>query len=205
MREPPARAAAERLVYHGVMRWLTAALIASLAVAGCKSASSGQVAAAAISVGAAVAAAAINREITDECWGNCTHGTMCDRESGRCVPVPELARGHDDRTRWYPCEPTQFQCQPNEWLVCDEVQCEWYQCDESIEVCEPRLAPACSTPEECEVLLAHGPAPAARPPFAERASSDPCRGLCLTGERCVVQDGVADCLATPEASAEEAQ
>ncbi|MBW2529779.1 MAG: hypothetical protein JRI23_36720 [Deltaproteobacteria bacterium] len=172
------------------MRWWAWLLAASLASFGCKSADSGQIAAAAITVGAAVAAAAINRAATDECWGSCTHGTMCDPDSGQCVPIPEIpGRQSQGQDRWYPCDPTRFECGPNEWLVCDDAGCEWYHCDESIEICDPRPAPGCNEGADCELLLAEQ---RAAPPAG--VSVDPCRGLCLGGERCVVRDGVADCV-----------
>lgn len=175
------------------MRWVAGSMAAALALVGCKGADSGQIAAAAITVGAAVAAAAINRAATDECWGNCTHGTMCDPESGQCIPIPEIpGRQSQGEQRWYPCDPLRFECGPSEWLVCDAQGCEWYRCDESIEICEPRPAPGCVEGGECEVLLAERPAPAATPVV------DPCRGLCLTGERCVVREGVADCVVAGE-------
>jgi hypothetical protein len=58
----------------------------------CSGASPGanQAAAAGITAGLAVAAAAINRAATDECWGSCSHGFGCDRVRGICVPIDEL-------------------------------------------------------------------------------------------------------------------
>ena len=170
-------------------------MVASVALLGCGGADTGQVAAAAITVGAAVAAAAINRAATDECWGSCTHGTMCDPESGQCIPIPEVSgRQSREQDRWYPCDPTRFKCGPNEWLVCDSAGCEWYRCDESIEICEPRPAPGCVEGTDCqEVLLAErASSPAASP------AGDPCRGLCLSGEQCLVREGVADCVSAGE-------
>jgi hypothetical protein len=45
---------------------------------------------AAVTTGVAVAAAAVNRAATKECWGTCTHGYICDPDSGECVPPDEL-------------------------------------------------------------------------------------------------------------------
>jgi hypothetical protein len=53
-------------------------LCLTLGLLGCKSVDGGQAAAAAIAVGAAVAAAAIDRAATDDCWGNCPPGTYCN-------------------------------------------------------------------------------------------------------------------------------
>lgn len=175
------------------MRWLAIPLAAVLALAGCKGADTGQIAAAAITVGAAVAAAAIHRAATDECWGNCSHGTMCDPASGRCVPIPETpGRVPLGEERWYPCDPARFECGPDEWLVCDEGGCAWYRCDEALELCNLRPPTSCEQGGPCEQRLAGAvmlPAPPA---------IDPCRGLCLAGEQCVVQDRVADCVTASE-------
>jgi hypothetical protein len=45
---------------------------------------------AAVTTGIAVAAAAANRAATDECWGNCLNGFVCDKARGVCVPAGEL-------------------------------------------------------------------------------------------------------------------
>ena len=43
---------------------------------------------AAVTAGAAVAAAGVNRAATGDCWAQCRNGMMCDRDSGTCVAVP---------------------------------------------------------------------------------------------------------------------
>ncbi len=60
--------------------------------AGCSGASqsTNNYAAAGVTAGIAVAAAAINRAATDECWGSCSNGYVCDRAEGVCVPAGEL-------------------------------------------------------------------------------------------------------------------
>jgi hypothetical protein len=45
-------------------------------------------AAAALTAGVAVAAAAINRAATGECWATCPEGSRCDHDSGTCVALP---------------------------------------------------------------------------------------------------------------------
>lgn len=64
---------------------LAAPLAATVA---CKGVDGGQVAAAAITTGLAVAAAGVNRAATGGCWADCPIGTECDEESGACVPLP---------------------------------------------------------------------------------------------------------------------
>jgi len=154
--------------------------------AGCKSA--GQVAAAAITVGAAVAAAAINRAATKDCWGRCGGGMMCDRRSGMCVPIDELlGRSENANGRWYSCDPDRFVCEPDDWLVCDEVGCDWFRCNATGDACEPRQASQCPGDPACPVA-------ADSPGDADPKPRDPCRGLCFSAEVCVVNDGVADCV-----------
>jgi len=58
-------------------------------ICGCRTPPS-QVAAAGISLGAAVALAAANRAVTHDCWASCDHGYVCDREAGVCVLPSEL-------------------------------------------------------------------------------------------------------------------
>jgi hypothetical protein len=54
---------------------------------------------AAITAGAAVAAAAIVREALHECWGYyCPTGLVCDEDSGLCVEPPELTARAQPRT-----------------------------------------------------------------------------------------------------------
>jgi hypothetical protein len=50
----------------------------------------GQVAAAGITTGSALALAAANRAVTNDCWASCDHGYVCDRERGVCVLPSEL-------------------------------------------------------------------------------------------------------------------
>ncbi len=40
---------------------------------------------AALTAGAGVGAAGVNRAITKDCWGQCLHGLVCDHGSGLCV------------------------------------------------------------------------------------------------------------------------
>lgn len=60
---------------------------------GCSGASGGKAASAAIGAGLAVAAAAINRAATKDCWAMCAQGMRCDHASGLCVPVQENGIG----------------------------------------------------------------------------------------------------------------
>jgi hypothetical protein len=54
---------------------------------------------AAITAGAAVAAAAITREAFGDCWGYyCPTGLVCDKDSGLCVEPPELAAAPTPQT-----------------------------------------------------------------------------------------------------------
>jgi hypothetical protein len=64
-------------------------MMLALAAMGCGGASGGKIASAAIGAGLAVAAAAINRAATKDCWAMCAQGMRCDRASGLCVPSPE--------------------------------------------------------------------------------------------------------------------
>jgi hypothetical protein len=70
------------------LRILVASLgVTVLAAAGaCQSSSAyGTPANAAIGTGLAVAAAAVNRAATHECWAACRPGTVCDKTTGLCV------------------------------------------------------------------------------------------------------------------------
>ena len=138
-----------------MLRRVAALAIASLlALPACKSA--GQVAAAAITVGAAVAAAAIDHAASKSCWGACRVGEMCDRSSGLCVPLDELSPvSDDDEARWYACDPEQFQCEPDEWLMCDAEGCVWYRCDEASDWCEPREGTTSPEPPVGPVAAGH--------------------------------------------------
>jgi hypothetical protein len=57
-------------------------LLGSLACGG------GDYAGAAVTAGAAVAAAGVYRAATDGCWAACAQGEECDEVSGMCVPAP---------------------------------------------------------------------------------------------------------------------
>jgi hypothetical protein len=103
---------------------------------------------------AAVAAAAVYRAATDECWGNCSHGYVCNHRTGACVLPEEL---DDDPT----VAPEGSR---------DDSGC--VQEDDGREVC-PDDPPAGTAP----------------------ASADACRDLCLGNETCVLDGGVADCVA----------
>ena len=63
-----------------------AALVALLVSACAKE----QAIAAGATAAIAVAAAAAHRAATDYCWGNCSHGYVCDRKTGECVLPEEL-------------------------------------------------------------------------------------------------------------------
>lgn len=139
------------------------ALFASLALAvactsACGADAGSKVAGAAITAGAAVAIAGVNRAATGGCWADCRPGTHCDKESGTCVRIP--CGGS--------CGPAE-RCSPVEG--------------------EERCVPRASSEAEASAR------PAAPAEGADAGAADPCRGLCLAGERCVVLDGgVADCV-----------
>ena len=61
-----------------------------LLLAGCGPDLARNVAGAAVTTGVAVAAAAVNRAATDECWGQCSNGYRCDTGRGICVPEDEI-------------------------------------------------------------------------------------------------------------------
>ena len=187
-------------MYNHPMISRSVALGALVGVLGCKSVDAGQLAAAAITVGAAVAAAAINRAATDECWGSCAPGSYCDGASGLCVayregdPAPE-----EPSADWAPCDHSRFICTPTLWLRCQQ-PCEWV-------LCEPRSSDTSGAPRRCceqRCEWMQCPDDGSRctalghePPRRDRLASpavDPCRGLCVGRESCVVQDGVADCV-----------
>ena len=73
--------------YNVIMR-VHIALGIVLCLSGCKSADAPVAKAAAIAVGAAVVAAAIDRAAPGDCWGSCRPGTYCDSSSGLCVAAP---------------------------------------------------------------------------------------------------------------------
>jgi hypothetical protein len=170
-------------------------------VVGCKSVDAGQAAAAAVVVGAAVAAAAINRAATDECWGNCPPGTFCDAGSGLCVaPVETASYAEPEPTAdWIECDRNRYLCAKGMWLRCEQ-PCEWV-------MCEPHGASGTGTPRRCceqrcaWMLCPDDGHPCSmlerEPPLRTAVAApdaDPCHGLCLRDERCVVREGVADCL-----------
>jgi hypothetical protein len=165
-----------------------ALVVAALAPSACRSAEGPKYAAAAITAGMAVAAAAINRAATNECLGSCPPSTVCDRLHGVCVPIGELAPAPQDGVRWYACDPERFRCNPDDWLVCDERGCQWLSCDETADFCEPRPHEPCPVGDaDCTEP------PMASEPAASRPPADPCRGLCLKGERCVAEAGATRC------------
>ncbi|MBI4954511.1 MAG: hypothetical protein HY908_20975 [Myxococcales bacterium] len=127
-------------------------------------------AAAAITAGVAIAAAAVNRAATDECWGNCGRGELCDPVSGLCVPAPPegVVLDHD------PCATAGVGGEGGSARECEA---------------GPEDAPA-RAPETV------GPVDRGAP--VDGTLADPCRGLCFAGERCTVENGRADCVpATP--------
>jgi len=63
-------------------------VILVLAAGACGGSSSQKAAGAALTLGMGVAAAAINRAATGDCWATCPTGTQCDKASGTCVPLP---------------------------------------------------------------------------------------------------------------------
>jgi len=178
-----------------------AALLLAVTVVGCKGAAAGQLAAAAITVGAAVAAAAINRAATNECWGSCAPGSYCDGSSGLCVAYaePPSSSAEEPQADWTVCDRDRFKCEPNVWLRCEQ-PCEWVLCEpratdpagEPRRCCEQHCA-WLQCPEDGKPCVALGHDPPKRDIVAF-GLADPCRGLCLTGEVCVVHDGTADCV-----------
>jgi len=90
-RPGPARAFPPAAPYAWVMgRWVVTYLCAGACLAAGCGTPKGQVAAAGITAGAAVALAAANRAVTNDCWASCDHGYVCDREAGVCVLPSEL-------------------------------------------------------------------------------------------------------------------
>jgi hypothetical protein len=176
------------------------ALCLVLCLPSCGGVDPGKAAAVAIGVGAAVAAAAIERAATGDCWGSCRPGTYCDSSSGLCVSLPpNESVAAEPEAEWIACDHQAYQCLADLWLRC-ALPCEWVMCKgqqsgqgEPRRCCEQRcewlICPEDGTP--CQAL---GREPPKRDALAVGAL-DPCRGLCLQGERCVVRDGVADCLA----------
>ncbi|MCC6527197.1 MAG: hypothetical protein IT373_31400, partial [Polyangiaceae bacterium] len=142
---------------------LLAGATAASAGTGC-GASARDYAAAAITAGVAIAAAAVNRAATDECWGNCGRGELCDPVSGLCVPAPPEGVGLDHD----PCAAAGVGGEGGSRPACEA---------------DPEGAPA---PE------AVGPLDRGAP--VDGTLADPCRGLCFTGERCTVESGRADCV-----------
>ncbi|NUP13596.1 MAG: hypothetical protein HOW73_46770 [Polyangiaceae bacterium] len=51
--------------------------------------SGGALTQAAVAVAVNVPAAIVNREITGDCYGACSYGTQCNRETGYCDPIDE--------------------------------------------------------------------------------------------------------------------
>lgn len=68
-----------------------AALALASSVACGSSPSRNDYAGAAIALGFGVAGAGVHRAATGGCYAQCTHGLVCDRESGQCVPYESLA------------------------------------------------------------------------------------------------------------------
>jgi hypothetical protein len=84
----------ERIVDGGARRAI-ALLWASLALCGCARNSTYNYAGAGL--GATVAATAIYRGISGDCWARCTPGYICNRERGTCEPgecMPACAPGY---------------------------------------------------------------------------------------------------------------
>jgi hypothetical protein len=136
-------------------RWLLLLLVVP-PLSGCQKE---QVAAVAVTAAAAVAAAAINRAATDDCWASCSHGYVCDHDSGRCVPDDELQNA-------------------------------------SGPAATDRYDDGCIEEADGTVVCPDDPEPQAT--AGHEGDPDPCRGLCVDGETCVVEtkdDGqtVADC------------
>ena len=155
------------------MRWARGTAVTALAgaIAASCGGSGKDYLGAAITAGVAVAAAAVNRAATDECWGSCGHGELCDAQTGLCVKAP----------------PEGITMAPAPVSAVD---------------CDPELDPACE-PVDARApgpAASAAPAPVGIPPLAtahgvDETLTDPCRGLCLSGERCVTENGVADCVA----------
>jgi len=144
------------------------ALLLLFGTAACGSDAGSKLAAAAITTGAAVAAAAVNRAITGECWAACPNGYGCDEATGKCV---QLSCYGD--------------CPPDSRCIRrgGREECVRGYRDVIANGGDTEIPPA---PEDM------GDAGAAATPLVE---PDPCRGLCLSNERCEVSDaGVADCV-----------
>jgi hypothetical protein len=73
------RKAALKIVGSIACAWLTAA---------CVLGGVGPVVGSTVLAGSSVAAVGMHRQVTGDCWGACQIGTMCDRDSGLCVPKP---------------------------------------------------------------------------------------------------------------------
>ncbi len=58
-----------------------------LLVGACSSQNKTNYAHAGVAIAAAVTEAAIQRAVTDSCWGQCEYGTRCVEKTGLCVPV----------------------------------------------------------------------------------------------------------------------
>ncbi len=194
----PRRDRAVEAAYNNRMR-ARIALGLVLCLAGCHGTEVPKAALAAATLGVAVAAAAIDRAANGDCWGSCPPGTYCDSSSGLCVQPAEgqaVASEREPDADWIECDRQRYQCQANLWLRC-ELPCEWVMCESHEQGTEPRRC--CE--QRCEWLVCPddgrpcrqlGQEPPRRAALALEGS-DPCRGLCLRGERCVVRDGVADC------------
>ncbi len=46
-----------------------------------------------------VVATGVYRGVTGGCWAQCTHGLVCDEESGTCIPYEQKARKQSLRAR----------------------------------------------------------------------------------------------------------
>jgi hypothetical protein len=180
------------------------ALGMAVCMVGCNAADAPKAALAAATLGVAVAAAAIDRAANGDCWGSCRPGTFCDSSSGMCLPLPEVqgtAPATEPEADWIACDRARYQCEADLWLRC-QLPCEWVMCESQGVEREP---PRRCCEQRCEWLVCPddgrpcrqlGREPLKRTALALE-SSDPCRGLCLAGESCLVRDGVADCVPAP--------
>jgi hypothetical protein len=96
-------------------RWpLIPILMLALAPLACYSAPGSSATNVAIGTGMAVAAAAINRAATKECWAACRPGLVCDHGSGLCV---EPGSAREPVGRRHPLEPVNANAAGREYEV----------------------------------------------------------------------------------------
>lgn len=96
-------------------RWpLVPILLLALAPLACYGAPGSSATNVAIGTGMAVAAAAVNRAATKECWAACRPGLVCDHDSGLCV---EAGSAKASFPRTHPLEPINANAAGREYEV----------------------------------------------------------------------------------------